>query len=246
LWNNDKKDESLYYMLEINEDAYSVKYNYQDIGYLIGLKIIKLDEHYDLKEKFYLFLLEKYKESVDIPVILFELSENYKKQFDIKNAVKVIEKLLKIAKPSELADNRIDLKALRDDVVFYYSSKKWIDKDIESHVKKIKYAIRKRNRQLLTTYVSKTNFRVGYFKEKAEKSKSYYDLAIHRWWNNSIYFESEVESFSTDSEIYLRSTYWTLPQMKEWYFYFKKVDYPYDSDIDGGWEWAGIYFGNWL
>jgi len=58
-------------------------------------------------------------------------------------------------------------------------------------------------------------------------------------------FADKPDELSNVSETYLRSTGWNY-RIPTWYFYFRRVEYPADPEINGGWEWAGVYFGEKL
>ncbi|WP_237706474.1 hypothetical protein [Treponema sp. JC4] len=62
---------------------------------------------------------------------------------------------------------------------------------------------------------------------------------------NRIRFADSLDPSSTPSEAYLRTTGWST-YVPVWYLYFRKVNFPLDSDIHGNWEWAGIYMGEKL
>jgi len=58
-------------------------------------------------------------------------------------------------------------------------------------------------------------------------------------------FSDTLDELSNEGETYLRSTGWNY-RIPTWYFYFRRVEYPADPDINGAWEWAGLYFGEKL
>jgi len=58
-------------------------------------------------------------------------------------------------------------------------------------------------------------------------------------------FSEGRDELSNEGEIYLRSTGWNY-RIPTWYFYFRRVEYPADPEINGAWEWAGVYFGEKL
>ncbi len=58
-------------------------------------------------------------------------------------------------------------------------------------------------------------------------------------------FSDTLDEGSNDSEAYLRTTGWNY-RIPTWYFYFRRVEYPADPDINGSWEWAGLFFGEKL
>jgi tetratricopeptide (TPR) repeat protein len=58
-------------------------------------------------------------------------------------------------------------------------------------------------------------------------------------------FSDKLDEASNEGEAYLRSTGWNY-RIPTWYFYFRRVEYPADPDINGAWEWAGVFFGEKL
>lgn len=60
--------------------------------------------------------------------------------------------------------------------------------------------------------------------------------------SSSVRFSTSWDELSNENEVYIRSTGWNY-RIPTWYFYFRRVEYPADPEINGGWEWAGVYFG---
>ena len=58
-------------------------------------------------------------------------------------------------------------------------------------------------------------------------------------------FNDTLDELSNEGEAYLRSTGWNY-RIPTWYFYFRRVEYPADPEINGSWEWAGVFFGEKL
>jgi len=63
--------------------------------------------------------------------------------------------------------------------------------------------------------------------------------------SREVRFSDKVDELSNEGEAYLRSTGWNY-RIPTWYFYFRRVEYPADPDVNGAWEWAGVYFGEKL
>ena len=87
-------------------------------------------------------------------------------------------------------------------------------------------------------------FRIKCFQRNSGINWTLNELQIQKRWTNRIIFADKSEEFSNDSEVYLKTTNWNFPNMRTWYLYFKRIDYPYDNNINRGWEWSGVYFGN--
>jgi hypothetical protein len=55
--------------------------------------------------------------------------------------------------------------------------------------------------------------------------------------------DDQLDVYSNSGEAYLRTTNWNY-FIPTWYLYFRRVNYPPDPEINGRWEWAGIYLGD--
>jgi len=67
----------------------------------------------------------------------------------------------------------------------------------------------------------------------------------HYGGGTEVQFADKLDEGSNESEAYLRSTGWNY-RIPTWYFYFRRVEYPADPDLNGSWEWAGLFFGEKL
>ncbi len=243
---SDAKYLALYYMLKVDESVYDLDVEGYKLGYLLGLKCLKIDGYPEVKKEFYKKLINRYPDMVDMAQLYFDLAELYKNQYEMNLALNYYERLLDMYSKGKIEDDRFNLSRIRENVGFYKNSKTWIYKDLNELIDKIKYAIDSRNQDLLYQYVPNSGFKVCFFKSSDNRNWTLRELGIARWWGRQISFSSKVEEFSNENEIYIETTNWSFPQLHSWYFYFKKIDYPYDDNINGGWEWKGIYFGNWL
>lgn len=63
--------------------------------------------------------------------------------------------------------------------------------------------------------------------------------------SGEVRFSETLDELSNEGEAYLRSTGWNY-RIPTWYFYFRRIEYPADPDLNGAWEWAGVYFGEKL
>lgn len=135
-------------------------------------------------------------------------------------------------------------------VGFYHSDKSWVVNDLDTLVQRVKYAMATRNPSLLDRYRSYDFFIINWNSKYADL-KSSYPMESYVLTNMNIKTANDLDPMSTESEAYLAvsgnpwsSSIWYV--YPTWYFYFKKVDFPMDPDIHGGWEWVGIFLGERL
>ncbi|HOV14291.1 MAG TPA: hypothetical protein PK771_08415 [Spirochaetota bacterium] len=246
-WNTDYlKEIALYYMVKIDNSAYNIIYNDQKIGYIIALRIINSNANFLLKEKMYNLLLNEFNDLIDIPYTLSELAKLYKSQLDMKSAVIVMQNIVDLSNKSKNIEENINLTEIKDEIDFFYSKKQWIYRDLSKLIENIKQSIIEKNLYKLYQFASKNGFKIILSQNEKDQSWGFFDIGIQYRFSDYIIFSNKLEDFSSDKEAFLKTENWDFPQMSTWYFYFKKVDYPYDDKIDGGWEWKGIYFGDYF
>lgn len=245
-WKNQNLILFAYYAGRMTEKSNKLKHDGNYIGYITGLKVIKLDGYEDFKIEYYKKLLTEYREYVDDILLLYELSALYKSVYNLDDAIPVMKELISVASRSKIIDERINIGAIKNEVDFYYSRKNWIYKDLSELINRIKFAVNTSNVALLRNYVSGIGFFVRFFNSDDEKWDVNDIILNRRYIGRYIQFANTFEDISNENEVFLETKGWLLPQMRTWYLYFRKIDYPYDERINGGWEWQGIYFGNWL
>ncbi|MBN2546101.1 MAG: hypothetical protein JXB50_09920 [Spirochaetes bacterium] len=237
------KDISIFYISKINKDHYNIMYKNSPIGYLIAINTINHNSNYPLKVNMYNLLLSDFADYIDVPTTLFELAQLYKENFDLKSSIETFEKLLKLAPGFNLSESDIDIADIRREINLFYEKKYWIHSNIFDLINKIKTAISKKDRKMLDSLVSKRRFEIKVFQKTSADLWTFNQLAIYKIWNSNIKFSDQFEDFSSENNLFLKTENWDIPMVRTLYFSFVKVDYPYDINLNGGWEWNAIYCG---
>jgi tetratricopeptide (TPR) repeat protein len=117
--------------------------------------------------------------------------------------------------------------------------------DLNTLIANISSALRSRNPRLLERYRAKENFfAMSRFQEITDQNaRPDFDIGLFLT-SARRGIVSELIS-QNETEAVLHTSGWSY-RINDWYFYFRKVDYPADPQIHGNWEWAGIYFGDTL
>ncbi len=182
--------------------------------------------------------------------IYYYLGKSLEKSERWDEAIAVYEKYLKYTNVV-IKNDPTAREITQRKVGFYHSNKKWVHKDLDTLLNRIKYAIAVRNPQLLDNYRAFDFFIINW-KSKYSDLISSYPMESSVLTSMSIRTSKDLDPMSNENEAYL-SVWGNNPWSNgiwlvypTWYFYFKKVDYPMDPEINGGWEWAGIYLGEKL
>jgi len=132
---------------------------------------------------------------------------------------------------------------VRQRVNFHNSRKNWTFETRDALVNSIKYAISSRKIYLLNNYRSSDFFVLSW----SQKMEDYHQISnmddISNYSHTSLRYNRDLEPYSNDNEAYLKTWGWSY-RVKSWYLYFRRIDYPADPEINGRWEWAGIYLGD--
>lgn len=131
-------------------------------------------------------------------------------------------------------------------VEFYDSSKSWTMDSLDRLVATIKNALWRQNAQQLLRYRADANFFAMSWEQEETDFNSSGPFNIGIFLQRSrVRFAQDIDINSNAREAYLRTWGWSH-RIRTWYLYFRRVDFPADPDINGDWEWAGIFFGDAL
>ncbi|MEM5948799.1 tetratricopeptide repeat protein [Spirochaetia bacterium 38H-sp] len=204
----------------------------------------RLDDPWE-RIKYYNLLIQKFPSQIDTGVAYYFLAEAYKDAGMWDEALKTYKIFLNYPDSNIPGEPNAYLK-VSELLDFHNSSKNWLFEDLESLVDAIKYAIYTRNSALLARYRAKVNFfSISWEQEKtAKNAQIIFDFRAF-FSGGRVRFSDNIDKSSNAKEAYLKTWGWSY-RINTWYLYFRKVDYPFDPEIDGKWEWAGIYFGEKL
>lgn len=126
--------------------------------------------------------------------------------------------------------------------MYDYPQKSWAMSSLSDLVSAIRHAIYSRNTALLARYRAK----VGFFARSWESESIPVDQEFlndfNVFMNPQVYVSNKLDVDSNSKEAYLRTGGWSY-RIETWYLYFRKINFPADPEVQGKWEWAGIYFG---
>lgn len=134
----------------------------------------------------------------------------------------------------------------------YEAPPEWVVHDLHVLVSRIKTAIAEKDVETLNKYRAKGYFFSISWEQKRTDEKAFYAAQNVAEYLGNFLVRSDVHTADTldidssASEAYLRTENWQFKIHSTWYFYFRKVEFGPDPDINGGWEWTGIYFGEKL
>lgn len=207
-------------------------------------KLLQYVEDSHLRLLYYKKLLSSFEDQLDDRgKIYYSLAKTYEEVGDWDQAMLAYQKFLK--QPHTGIPGAEDVyKKIEEKIDFYNADYlKWTVDDLDFLVKEIKDAIINKNPKKLEKYKAKVNFFSMPWEQKDfdENRAKYFNITTFLLSSNPR-IDDELDIDSNSSEAYLRTSRWSYRD-SVWYFYFRRIDFPTDPEIDGRWEWAGIYFG---
>ncbi len=188
-------------------------------------------------------MIRRYPDRIDPGLKYYALASYYNKIGDWDSMYKAYESFLSFpdSKIPGIPDARSKISA---ELAFHNSDKSWTMDKLDDLVNNIKYAIRTVDSGRLARYQSESFFLMNWRQETSD-SFTHIPMTLGSFLKSSVRYRNELEPFSNEREAFLWTAGWTW-KIPTWYLYFRRIDYPADPEINGRWEWTGIYFGERL
>ncbi|MBN1696255.1 MAG: hypothetical protein JW881_01965 [Spirochaetales bacterium] len=235
---------AMHYYKRILKNHPDLVVNGSNIHFRCITKLLTYGEDAESRLEYYKELLSRFEDQVDDKgKIYFSLAKTYEEVGEWSQAIQTYEKFLK--QPHTRIPGLEDVyKDIEKKIDFYNSDyRNWTVEDLDFLVDEIKNAIATKNARKLERYKAKVNFFAMNWEQKNydETRARYFNLATFLY-SSDVRVDTQLDIDSNSNEAYLRTTHWSY-MVTTWFFYFRRVDFPTDPEIDGRWEWAGIYFG---
>jgi len=183
---------------------------------------------------------QRYPNRIDLGSNYFAMAGEHRKLGDWEAMYQAYKNFLKHTNTA-IPGNSAAAKRIEADLAFHKSDKTWTMENLDNLVAAIKHGLRTQNGALLRRYQAIDFFLMNWSQETSD-SFTHIPMTLESFLTSTISYRNEFEEFSSNNEAYLWTTGWTW-RIPTWYLYFRRIDYPPDPEINGRWEWAGIYFG---
>jgi tetratricopeptide (TPR) repeat protein len=187
-------------------------------------------------------LISRFPQLINLGETYFHLGRMYEAVGEWALAIQAYERFLQ-SSVSEVPGFPKARKQVQEKVAFYHSKKDWTVRDLGELVDRIRNAIRTKDMRALLSYRAKASFFTKSWKAPDELPQTASDFEITRFLSYSVTIANELDASSTNREAYLRLYTTADFRIPVWYLYFRRVDYEPDPEINGNWEWAGIFLG---
>ncbi|MFP4384937.1 MAG: tetratricopeptide repeat protein [Spirochaetia bacterium] len=230
-----------------------ILHNYNDlivdgtsIHYQCLQQLVTLSEKPELQVEYYNQLLTRFGENIDSGKTYYYLAKTYENIGEWDKAYQAYEQFLRYPDTTIPGFPNV-YKKISQKVAFHKSNKSWAVESLDELVKKIKWALYRRNSRELLKYRATSHY---FFSSSWEQEDD--DVNSRMFFNVGeflgrypVHYSRDIDIASNSREAYLKTWGWYY-WLSTWYLYFRKIDYPADPEINGRWEWVGIYFGEKL
>lgn len=220
----------------------------KSIHFLCLQNLIQISQTPKNRIKYFNELIERFPKDINATELYMRLAMEYEKDNQWDLALKTCELFLQQpdATTIQIPGEPDAYKNARHMVDFNNSSKDWTFGSLEELETAVKRAIRNYDWRSLDKYRSKVNFFSMSWKQDETDANAQEEFSMHDYMRGQrIRYSEKLDESSNSTEAYLRTTGFSQ-YVQVWYLYFRKVNFPIDPDINGNWEWAGIYVGNKL
>lgn len=238
-----------YYFDRILQQCQDLLVKGNSVHFMCLQNLIQISKTPAHRIKYFNELINRFPQNVNTTELYFRLAVEYEKDSQWDQALKTYSLFLEQpdANTIQITGEPDAYKSARHLVDFNNSSKDWTFESLPALEAAVKKAIRNYDWRALDKYKAKVNFFSMSWKQDETDANSQEEFSMHDWMTgrNRIRFNENLDESSNPNEAYLRTWGWNN-YVSVWYLYFRKVNYPLDPDINGNWEWAGIYIGNKL
>jgi len=220
----------------------------QSIHFICLQNLIQISKTPKNRIKYFNELINRFPNDINTTELYMRLAMEYEKDSQWDMALRTCQLFLQQpdATTIQIAGEPDAYKDARHLIDFNNSDKDWTFESLDELESAVKKAIRNYDWRKLDKYKSKVNFFSMSWRQDEMDANSQTEFSMHDYMRgNRIRFAEELDESSNENEAYLRTWGWST-YVNTWYLYFRKVNFPLDPDINGNWEWAGIYFGNKL
>lgn len=127
-------------------------------------------------------------------------------------------------------------------VNFHFSDKSWVKDDLDTLVSELKRAVARRDGRALRGLRSQSGFFAMSWEQQVAGEHTAPAFDLTQFSLSKVRFDDAMDPSSNTDEAFIRTTGWSH-RVKTWYLYFRRIDFKADPEIDGSWEWAGIFLG---
>ena len=232
------------YYERILKNYHDLQFMGNSIHFLCLRDLLDMIEDDEVRILYYKDILARFSDYINVDETYYNLGNTYAKVGEWDLAIESYRKFL------EFFDNTSSDSYSKERIVellaYYSTDKNWTFESLDLLVDKVVNSINeakfRNDSRLLRVNMSKVNFFAVSWEEVETTADPEFIANLGIFLSPRISASKVLDKASNQQEAYLKTTGWSY-RISTWYLYFRKINFPADSEIHGNWEWAGIYFG---
>ncbi len=233
------------YYERILKNYHDLQYMGNSIHFLCLRDLLDMIEDDEARILYYKDMIARFSDSINVKETYYYLGDTYAKVGEWDQAIQAYRKFLDFSDTSATGDTFAKERII--ELLAYYSTEKnWTFESLDLLVDKVVNSINeakfRRDSRLLREHMAKVNFFAISWEEGETTTDPEFIANLGTFLSPRISVSKVLDKASNQQEAYLKTTGWSY-RISTWYLYFRKINFPADSEIHGNWEWAGIYFG---
>lgn len=236
-----------YYFDRILQNYSDLLVKGNSIHFICLQNLIQISKTPSHRIKYFNELINRFPQDVNTTELYLHLAMEYENDNQWDEALKACKLFIQQPDAStiQIPGEPDAYKNARHLIDFNNSSKDWTFETLQDLVTAVQKAIANRDWKKLDSYKAKVNFFSMSWRQDETDPNSQEEFSMGEWTIRKAHYSETLDESSNENEAYLKTWGWST-YVSTWYLCFRKVDFPLDPDINGNWEWAGIYIGNKL
>jgi len=244
---------AVHYYERILKNYHDLLVRGRSVHYICLTNLVDMVEEPEVRVGYYKELIARFSEpgsassladQIDLGPTYYALAKTYEQLGEWELSMQAYKNYMKYPE-SIIPGNPNAYREVESLIAFYdYRDKNWTVETLEELTDIIQYAIYRRDPRRLNRYRAKVNFFAKSWEQEASEANiEEFCSDLGRFMTSRLRCAAELDPDSNTQEAYLETWGWSYYRIRTWYLYFRKIHFPADPDINGHWEWAGIYFG---
>ena len=233
------------YYERILGNYHDLMYRGNSIHFLALRDLMDIVDDDEARILYYKDIITRFSSHINVSEIYYRLGNTYARIGEWDEAIQAYSNFLNSYDGSISADSYAR-EGIVEFLAYYNTNVNWtfesLDELVDRVIADINSAKANGSGRLLRPNMSRVNFFTVSWEDRERTVDPEFIANLGVFLSPRISISRTLDSASNQHEAYLRTTGWSY-RIPTWYLYFRRVNFPADSEIHRNWEWAGIYLG---
>ncbi|MCL2792984.1 MAG: tetratricopeptide repeat protein [Spirochaetaceae bacterium] len=233
------------YYERILRNYHDLLYRGNSIHFLALRDLLDIVDDDEARILYYRDKITRFSDNINVSEIYYHLGNSYARMGEWDRAIQAYRNFLNTYDSSISVDSDARERVV-EFLAYYNANVNWtfesLDELVDKVVSNINVAKFRSDGRLLRSNMSRVNFFAISWEDRERTADPEFIANLGVFLSPRISVSRSLDGASNQHEAFLRTTGWSH-RIPTWYLYFRRVNFPADSEIHRNWEWAGIYLG---